>query len=96
MSRSVLSSTAAEVVAFLKISSSGFGASAVTHWRTPPWSGKVAQRRSGAHFPIEVRLALDAPSDDEAELDGVRNESGDPEVRLLECDLSALVRVRCW
>ena len=62
------------------------------------WEGGAAKevQRAGAHFLVEVRLALDVLSDDEAELDGVRNESGDPEVRLLECDLSALVRVRCW
>ena len=38
------------------------------------------------HFTIEVSVAFDAPSDDEAELDGVGNERGNPKVGLLKCD----------
>ena len=47
-------------------------------------------QRAGVHFFVEVSLALDAPSDDKAELDGVRYECSDPKVRLLECDYM------CW
>ena len=43
-------------------------------------------RRAGAHFLVEVSLALNTPSDDEAELDCVWDECRNPEVRLLECD----------
>ena len=44
-------------------------------------------RRAGAHFFVE---ALDASSDDEAELDGVGDECGNTKVSLLECDYV------CW
>ena len=48
MSRSVLSSTVAEAVAFLKISASGLGALVATQLSVPPWSGKVIRpNRSG-------------------------------------------------
>ena len=47
-------------------------------------------RRAWVHFFVEVRLALDAPADDKAKLDGVRYECSDPKVRLLECDYV------CW
>ena len=47
-------------------------------------------QRAGAHFLVEVCLALDAPLDDEAELDGVRDECSNTKIRLLECDYV------CW
>ena len=59
----------------------------------PPWSGKVARpKRSGGpgYFFVKVGLALDAPSDNEAELDGVGDERSYAKVRLLECDYV------CW
>ena len=52
------------------------------------WEGGAAKevQRARAHFFVEVCLALDAPSYDEAELDGVGDECGNTKVRLLECD----------
>ena len=56
------------------------------------WEGGAAEEVRGARvcFLIDIGLALDATTDDEAELDGVGDECSEAEVGLLQCDYV------CW